>query len=57
MDHVEKVHMKHLAADEKVICPHPVYYSEPVVLNYVNHFKNHVQVVYVIALREPRFVC
>jgi hypothetical protein len=56
MDHVENVHLKYLAADENFICHHPVCKSEDVVLNDVNHFKNHVQVVHGITLREPRFV-
>ena len=56
MDHVENVHLKYLAADENFICHHPVCKSEDVVLNDVNHFKNYVQVVHRITLREPRFV-
>ena len=55
MDHVEDVHLKHLAPDEKVICYHPVCKSEGVHLNNVNHFKNHVARVHGITLREPRF--
>lgn len=56
MDHVEKVHLKYISLDEKVICHHPVYKSQGLVLNGVNHFKNHVQVVHETILREPRFV-
>lgn len=55
MDHVENVHLKHLAADERFICHHPVYKSEGLVLDHVNHFKNHVAIVHSIMLREPRY--
>jgi hypothetical protein len=56
MDYVESVHLKYLAADEKFICYHPVCKSEGVVLNDINHFKNHVARVHGITLREPRYV-
>lgn len=56
MDHVEDVHLRYLAPDDKVSCDHPVCKSEGVVLNNVNHFKNHIQIMHGITLREPRFV-
>lgn len=56
MDHVEKVHLKHLASDEKVICNHPVCKSKGVPLHNVNHFKNHVVRVHGITLREPSYM-
>jgi Protein of unknown function (DUF3435) len=56
MDHVENVHLKYQPANEKVICHHPICKSKGLVLNNVNHFKNHVEVVHNIALREPRYV-
>jgi hypothetical protein len=56
MDHVENVHLKYQAANEKIICHHPVCKSEGLVLDYVNHFKNHVASVHGIMLREPRYM-
>jgi hypothetical protein len=56
MDHVENVHLKGRAANERYICEHPICKSEGLVLNNVNHFKNHVATVHGILLREPRYV-
>jgi len=50
MDHVENVHLKYQLANEKIICRHPVCKYEGLVLNNVNHFKNHVEVVHGITL-------
>lgn len=56
MDHVENVHLKHQSAQGKINCDHPVCKSNGLVLNNVDHFKNHVQVVHGITLREPRYL-
>jgi hypothetical protein len=54
MDHVER----HLALEpaETVACRHPVCKAAGLVLNNVNHFKNHIARVHGITLREPRYV-
>ena len=54
MDHVES-HLR-LEPAERVACRHPVCKAAGLVLNSVSEFKNHVQSVHGIALREPRFV-
>jgi hypothetical protein len=56
MDHVERVHLKHQPVKEKVVFSHPVRTSRGLVLNNVNHSKNHVQVEHDIRLREQRYV-
>jgi hypothetical protein len=56
MDHLERVHLKHQPVKEKVVCSRPVCTSRGLVLNNVNHFKNHVQVEHGIRLREQRYV-
>lgn len=56
MDHVENVHLKYVATDEKFICYHPVCKSEGVLLDNTNHFKNHAARVHGIILREPSYV-
>jgi hypothetical protein len=49
MDHVENIHLKHRAANERVNCDHPVCKSE-------DHFKNHVARVHGITLREEMYI-
>jgi hypothetical protein len=55
MDHVEDVHLRYLAPDEKVICHHPMCRSE-VPFNNITLFKNHVATVHGIKLREPIYI-
>ena len=55
IDYVGNVHLKYQAANKKIICHHLVYKSEGLVLDHVNHFKNHVARVHGITLREPRY--
>ena len=56
MDHVENVHLKYRAANERINCDHPVCRSNGIVLNDVKLFKNHVATVHGIKLREPRYI-
>ncbi len=56
IDHVENVHLKHRAVNKKVNYDHLIYKSKGLVLNDVNHFKNHVTTVHSITLQEPRYV-
>jgi hypothetical protein len=53
MDHVES----HLNKEPAGIlaCCHPACKAEGLVLNNILHFKNHVQLVHGIGLREPKY--
>jgi len=51
MDHVENVHLRKQAADQRIICHHPICKAQALVLNNVMHYKNHVQVTQGISLR------
>jgi hypothetical protein len=53
MDHVES-HLNKESAGI-VACCHPVCKAEGLVLNNILHFKNHVQLVHGIRLREPKY--
>ena len=58
MDHV-KAHLCRERAEtrsEQVRCRHPVYEAAGLVLKHVNHFKNHVETVHGVTLREQRYV-
>jgi hypothetical protein len=58
MDHVE-AHLRREQAEmgfETVRCRHPVCEATGLVLKHVNHFKNHVERVHGVALREQRYV-
>ncbi|KAG4430257.1 hypothetical protein IFR05_014253 [Cadophora sp. M221] len=56
MDHVERDHLKGKDPRAKIECCHPTCKSQGLVLEHLEHFKNHVQSVHGIKLREPRFV-
>ncbi|KAH8757001.1 FluG domain-containing protein, partial [Hyaloscypha sp. PMI_1271] len=56
MDHIKNLHLNRLPADEKLSCHHPICKSDSVVLNDINHFKNHVARTQSITLREPNYV-
>jgi hypothetical protein len=47
-DHVEKLHLH--VPPAQWICHHPVCKAEGLVLNYIQHFKNHVETVHGISL-------
>jgi hypothetical protein len=51
-DHVERIYLKGVDPKEKFSCRHLIYKSERLVLEYLQHFKNHVQTVYKVSLRE-----
>jgi hypothetical protein len=53
MDHIES----HLRKEptEIVACRYPVYKAEGLVLNSIIHFKNYIEMVYGIRLREPKY--
>jgi hypothetical protein len=55
MDHVENLHLSKQAADQRIICHHPVCKAEGLVLNNVMHFKSHVARVHGISLRPGVF--
>lgn len=58
MDHVE-AHLRREQAEtgsEKVRCRHPLCEAAGLVLKHVSHFKNHVQSVHGVMLREERYV-
>ena len=52
-DHIED-HLSKEPAGQPVSCRHPVCKANEVVLNNINHFKNHVQTVHGISLRPPK---
>jgi hypothetical protein len=54
-DHVEDVHLRHVPAEQRIICHYPVYKAKGEVLNNVMHFKNHVARVHKIDLRPKVF--
>lgn len=56
MDHVKQKHLKGKDPKARIECYHPTYKSQGLVLEHLEHFKNHVQTVHGITLREPRFV-
>ncbi|TVY90451.1 hypothetical protein LAWI1_G007273 [Lachnellula willkommii] len=56
MDHVERNHLKGQDPEASIECCHPICKSQGLVLKHLQHFKNHVQTVHGITLREPRFV-
>jgi hypothetical protein len=58
MDHIEARLRREQAetGSEKVSCRHLVCKAEGLVLKHVNHFKNHVERVHGITLRDPRYV-
>ncbi|KAG9244780.1 hypothetical protein BJ878DRAFT_479840 [Calycina marina] len=56
MDHVERRHLKGRDPEASTACHHPTCKAQGLVLKHVEHFKNHVQSVHGIMLREPRFV-
>src|SRR2546421_12387818 len=49
--HVENVHIKFIRPYVRVSCPHPTCKTEGVVLEHLEHFKNHAQRVHKIKLR------
>jgi hypothetical protein len=51
-DHVERVHLRGVIPEETISCRHPVCNSQELVLSNLMHFKNHVQTVHGISLRE-----
>jgi hypothetical protein len=51
MDHVERAHLRHIPADQKISCRHPVCKSNNLILTNLMHFKNHVATVHGISLR------
>jgi hypothetical protein len=55
MDHIENLHLSKQPANQRIICHHPVYKAEGLVLNHVMHFKHHVATVYRISLRPGVF--
>jgi hypothetical protein len=52
MDHVERIHLKGVSAEQTISCRHPVCQSNGLVLSNLMHFKNHVQSIHGISLRE-----
>ena len=56
IDHVEWIHFKGKDPEAKIEYYHPIYKSQGLVLEHVQHFKSHIQTVHGITLREPRFV-
>jgi hypothetical protein len=54
MDHVER-HLQKKAAGAFECC-HPVCRAEELLLNNVIHFKNHVEMVHGIRLRDPKYI-
>jgi hypothetical protein len=56
MDHVERIHLKGKDPEARMEYCHPTCKSQGLVLKHLNYFKNHVQTVHGITLREPRFV-
>lgn len=53
-DYVKDVYLRYISADARIICHHPVYKAQGLVLDNVKRFKNHVAIVYKVALRPPR---
>jgi hypothetical protein len=51
-DHVERIHLQGIVPEEKFPCYHPVCKSQGLVLEYLQHFKNHIQTVHGVSLRE-----
>jgi Protein of unknown function (DUF3435) len=51
-DHVENIHLKGVDPEKKFSCFHPVCKSQGLVLEHLQHFKNHVQIVHEVSLRE-----
>ena len=56
MDHVERKHLKGKDPDARIECCHPTCKSQGLILEHLQDFKNHIQTVHGIKLREPRFV-
>jgi hypothetical protein len=52
-DHVENIHLRGVPAEQRIICHHPIYKAEGLVLRSVQHFKNHVATVHKVDLRPP----
>ncbi|PQE19655.1 hypothetical protein CJF31_00010054 [Rutstroemia sp. NJR-2017a BVV2] len=50
MNHVDS-HLKEVPKSQRISCTHPVCQSEGLVLQHLQHFKNHVQTVHGISLR------
>jgi Protein of unknown function (DUF3435) len=51
-DHVERIHLKGVDPEKTFSCYHPVCKSQGLVLEHLQHFKNHVQKVHEVSLRE-----
>jgi hypothetical protein len=56
IDYVKRNHLYGKDPEARIEYYYPMYKSQGLVLEYVQHFKNHVQTVYGVTLREPRFV-
>lgn len=54
MDHTEDHHLKQLALDAQIPCPHPTCQKTEVLLDGVLHLKNHALGVHKIKLRLPK---
>jgi hypothetical protein len=50
MNHIDS-HLKEVPKSQRISCTHPVCQSEGLVLQHLQHFKNHVQTVHGISLR------
>lgn len=57
MDHIEDQHLKSLALDAKILCPHPRCRESGVVLDGVSHFKSHALGIHKIRLRVLKTDC
>jgi len=51
-DHVERIHLRGVVPEESISCRHPVCKSQRLVLEHLQLFKNHVQTVHGVSLRE-----
>jgi hypothetical protein len=56
IDHVERIHLKRRDLLAKIEYYHLVYKSQGLVLEHVEYFKGHIETVYGVKLREPRFI-
>ena len=55
-DHIIRSYLKGRDPHAKIECYHPACKSQELVLEHVEHFKGHVEIVHGVKLREPRFV-
>jgi hypothetical protein len=56
IDYVKRIHLKGKDPEAKIEYYYPTCKSQGLVLEHLQYFKNHIETIYGVTLRKPRFV-